>query len=105
VTYLIFASGAAVNKCRKNGLIKQFLKDVNWGELDYLIVDAPPGTSDEHITIAQCLQASSPADGALIVSTPQVINLKWEVCLARLCMSVRPCLTCMPCMPRMQIWS
>ncbi|KAF5826414.1 P-loop containing nucleoside triphosphate hydrolase protein [Dunaliella salina] len=57
---------------RKNGLIKQFLKDVNWGELDYLIVDAPPGTSDEHITIAQCLQASSPADGAVIVSTPQV---------------------------------
>jgi len=57
---------------RKNGLIKQFLKDVNWGELDYLIVDAPPGTSDEHITIAQCLQASGPADGAVIVTTPQV---------------------------------
>lgn len=57
---------------RKNGLIKQFLKDVNWGDLDYLIVDAPPGTSDEHITIAQCLQTSSPADGAVIVTTPQV---------------------------------
>lgn len=58
-------------KHRKNGLIKQFLKDVHWGELDYLVVDAPPGTSDEHITIAQCLQTSK-ADGAVIVTTPQV---------------------------------
>ena len=38
---------------RKNGLIKQFLRDVDWGPLDFLVVDAPPGTSDEHITIAQ----------------------------------------------------
>ena len=38
---------------RKNALIKQFLKDVDWGNLDYLIVDAPPGTSDEHISVAQ----------------------------------------------------
>lgn len=43
---------------RKNGLIKQFLKDVDWGELDYLIVDTPPGTSDEHISIAQYLKAT-----------------------------------------------
>ena len=35
---------------RKNALIKQFLSDVDWGELDFLIVDTPPGTSDEHIT-------------------------------------------------------
>ncbi|CAA3010075.1 cytosolic Fe-S cluster assembly factor NBP35 [Olea europaea subsp. europaea] len=34
---------------RKSGIIKQFLKDVNWGELDFLVVDGPPGTSDEHI--------------------------------------------------------
>ncbi|KAI0504511.1 hypothetical protein KFK09_015463 [Dendrobium nobile] len=34
---------------RKNGLIKQFLKDVHWGEIDYLVVDAPHGTSDESI--------------------------------------------------------
>mmetsp|Transcript_1130 Transcript_1130/g.2662 ORF Transcript_1130/g.2662 Transcript_1130/m.2662 type:complete len:381 (-) Transcript_1130:209-1351(-) len=71
---------------RKNGLIKQFLKDVNWGELDYLIVDAPPGTSDEHITIAQCLQASSPADGAVIVSTPQevsIIDVRKEISFCR----------------------
>ena len=38
---------------RKNGLIKQFLKDVHWGQLDYLVIDSPPGTSDEHISIAQ----------------------------------------------------
>ncbi len=58
--------------CRKNSLIKQFLKDVHWGALDYLVVDAPPGTSDEHISIAQFLQADPVADGAVIVTTPQV---------------------------------
>ena len=36
---------------RKNGLIKQFMKDVHWGELDYLVIDTPPGTSDEHISV------------------------------------------------------
>jgi Mrp family chromosome partitioning ATPase len=36
---------------RKNGLIKQFLTDVLWEDLDYLIIDTPPGTSDEHISI------------------------------------------------------
>ncbi|KAI4375627.1 hypothetical protein MLD38_013476 [Melastoma candidum] len=59
---------------RKNGLIKQFLKDVYWGELDFLIVDAPPGTSDEHISIVQCLQATG-LDGAIIVTTPQQVSL------------------------------
>lgn len=59
---------------RKNGLIKQFLKDVDWGELDYLIVDTPPGTSDEHISIAQYLKATS-VDGALLVTTPQEVSI------------------------------
>ncbi|KAH7438715.1 hypothetical protein KP509_04G028200 [Ceratopteris richardii] len=59
---------------RKNGLIKQFLKDVYWGELDYLIVDAPPGTSDEHISIAQYLKATS-VDGAIVVTTPQDVSI------------------------------
>ncbi|KAI5658951.1 hypothetical protein M9H77_27744 [Catharanthus roseus] len=59
---------------RKNGLIKQFLKDVYWGELDFLVVDAPPGTSDEHISIVQFLQASG-IDGAIIVTTPQQVSL------------------------------
>ena len=57
---------------RKNGLIKQFLTDVEWGELDYLLVDTPPGTSDEHISLVQYLaKALGPHDGAVIVSTPQ----------------------------------
>jgi Mrp family chromosome partitioning ATPase len=59
---------------RKNGLIKHFLKDVDWGEIDYLVVDAPPGTSDEHISIVQYLQATS-VDGAIIVTTPQQVSL------------------------------
>lgn len=59
---------------RKNGLIKQFLKDVHWGEIDYLVVDAPPGTSDEHISIVQFLLASG-IDGAVIVTTPQQVSL------------------------------
>ena len=61
---------------RKNGLIKQFLTDVEWGELDYLLVDTPPGTSDEHISLVQYLaKALGPNDGALVVSTPQEVSL------------------------------
>eukprot|EP00252_Welwitschia_mirabilis_P018215 TRINITY_DN40496_c0_g1_i1.p1 TRINITY_DN40496_c0_g1~~TRINITY_DN40496_c0_g1_i1.p1 ORF type:complete len:361 (+),score=72.22 TRINITY_DN40496_c0_g1_i1:139-1221(+) len=66
---------------RKNGLIKQFLKDVYWGELDFLVVDAPPGTSDEHISIVQYLKATD-VDGAVIVTTPQdvsIIDVKKEI--------------------------
>ncbi|GAV85756.1 ParA domain-containing protein/AAA_31 domain-containing protein [Cephalotus follicularis] len=59
---------------RKNGLIKQFLKDVYWREIDFLVVDAPPGTSDEHISIVQFLQATG-IDGAIIVTTPQQVSL------------------------------
>jgi Mrp family chromosome partitioning ATPase len=59
---------------RKNGLIKQFVKDVDWGDLDYLVVDAPPGTSDEHISIMQYLKATN-VDGAIIVTTPQEVSL------------------------------
>ncbi|KAK7939873.1 hypothetical protein WMY93_003199 [Mugilogobius chulae] len=44
---------------KKNGMIKQFLRDVDWGELDYLIVDTPPGTSDEHLSIVQYLSATN----------------------------------------------
>lgn len=59
---------------RKTGLIKQFLRDVDWGELDYLIVDAPPGTSDEHISLVQLLKGAD-VDGAVIVTTPQEVSL------------------------------
>lgn len=59
---------------RKNGLIKQFLTDVMWGDLDFLVVDSPPGTSDEHISVAQYLKTSA-VDGAIIVTTPQEVAL------------------------------
>ncbi|KAG9393925.1 Mrp/NBP35 ATP-binding protein [Carpediemonas membranifera] len=57
---------------KKNGLIKQFLRDVYWSQLDYLIVDTPPGTSDEHMSIVQYLPD---IDGAIIVTTPQEVAL------------------------------
>ena len=41
---------------KKNGLIKQFLRDVDWGDTDYLLVDTPPGTSDEHLSVVQYLK-------------------------------------------------
>ena len=54
-----------------SGLIKQFLRDVDWGDTDYLIVDTPPGTSDEHLSIVQYLSCTN-VDGAVLVTTPQV---------------------------------
>ncbi|EEA24418.1 cytosolic Fe-S cluster assembly factor nbp35 [Talaromyces marneffei ATCC 18224] len=59
---------------KKNGLIKQFLKDVEWGEADYLIVDTPPGTSDEHLSVNSLLKESG-VDGAVVVTTPQEVSL------------------------------
>ncbi|EFE38963.1 hypothetical protein TRV_06367 [Trichophyton verrucosum HKI 0517] len=59
---------------KKNGLIKQFLKDVEWGEMDYLIVDTPPGTSDEHLSVNSLLKESG-VDGAVLVTTPQEVSL------------------------------
>ncbi len=53
------------------GAIQQFLRDVEWGELDYLVVDLPPGTSDAQLTLAQ----SVPVSGALLVTTPQDVAL------------------------------
>lgn len=60
---------------KKNGLITQFLKDVDWGTLDYLIVDTPPGTSDEHLSIVQLLKESG-IDGAVLITTPQEVALQ-----------------------------
>ncbi|MGK2863467.1 MAG: Mrp/NBP35 family ATP-binding protein [Chitinophagaceae bacterium] len=51
--------------------IKQFVSDVNWGELDYLVIDMPPGTGDIHLTLMQTV----PVTGAVIVTTPQDVAL------------------------------
>ena len=55
-----------------NSAIRQFLGDVEWGELDYLIVDLPPGTGDAALSLAQAL----PLSGAIIVTLPQLVSLE-----------------------------
>ncbi len=60
---------------KKNGIIKQFLKDVEWNDVDYLLIDTPPGTSDEHLSIVQYLKATA-IDGAIIITTPQEVSLQ-----------------------------
>lgn len=54
-----------------HGTLKQFLQDVNWGELDYLVVDLPPGTGDVQLSLSQLTQVS----GGVIVTTPQEVAL------------------------------
>ena len=58
-----------------SGIVKQFLTDVSWGELDYLIIDLPPGTGDAPLTIAQTI----PITGILIVTTPQDVAMNVAV--------------------------
>jgi Mrp family chromosome partitioning ATPase len=56
----------------KHSAIKQFLSDVHWGDLDYLIIDLPPGTGDEPLSVAHLIKS---VDGAIIVTTPQDVAL------------------------------
>jgi len=56
----------------KTNMIKQFLKDVAWGDLDYLIIDSPPGTGDEPLSVCQLI---GNVDGTVIVTTPQELAL------------------------------
>lgn len=55
----------------KMKIIKQFIEDVEWGDLDYLIIDLPPGTGDEPLSVVQLIKP----DGAIIVTTPQDVAL------------------------------
>jgi Mrp family chromosome partitioning ATPase len=68
---------------KKTAMVRQFLTDVLWPELDFLLIDTPPGTSDEHISLLETLlkQTSSPTAppgqlaGAVVVTTPQAISI------------------------------
>jgi Mrp family chromosome partitioning ATPase len=60
---------------KKTKTILKFLKDTYWGCLDYLIIDTPPGTSDEHLSVIAALKNSNP-DGAIIVTTPQQLSVE-----------------------------
>ncbi|THV07590.1 cytosolic Fe-S cluster assembling factor CFD1 [Dendrothele bispora CBS 962.96] len=60
---------------KKNGMIRQFLGDVRWGELDYLVIDTPPGTSDEHLSLIEHLAPVQSKLSAIIVTTPQAVAL------------------------------
>jgi Mrp family chromosome partitioning ATPase len=66
----------------KANVIEQLLRDVNWGELDYLVIDCPPGTGDEPLSVCQLV---GDADGAVIVTTPQ------DVATANVRRSIRFC--------------
>jgi len=60
---------------KKNAMIRQFLSDVRWGTLDYLIIDTPPGTSDEHLSLMEHLAPLHSRLSSIIVTTPQAVAL------------------------------
>nr|GAT48448.1 cytosolic Fe-S cluster assembling factor CFD1 [Mycena chlorophos] len=60
---------------KKNGMIRQFLSDVRWGELDYLVIDTPPGTSDEHLSLLEHMAPLHSRLSSVIVTTPQAVAL------------------------------
>lgn len=63
---------------KKTAMVRQFLSDVQWGPIDYLLIDTPPGTSDEHISLVETLLKQAipgQVSGAVIVTTPQAISI------------------------------
>lgn len=76
--FLLLERGDAViwRGPKKTAMVRQFLSDVLWGEVDYLLIDTPPGTSDEHISLAETLLNSAfpgQVAGAVVVTTPQAV--------------------------------
>jgi ATP-binding protein involved in chromosome partitioning len=72
IGFLTPADGAVVWRGpMASSALRQFISDVEWGELDYLLLDLPPGTSDIHLTMVQAL----PVTGAVIVTTPQKVAM------------------------------
>ncbi|KAK9439800.1 cytosolic Fe-S cluster assembling factor cfd1 [Metarhizium brunneum] len=62
---------------KKTAMIRQFIRDVLWDNTDYLLIDTPPGTSDEHISLAETLQSEAVPEqvaGAVVVTTPQAVS-------------------------------
>ncbi|KAG6086025.1 cytosolic Fe-S cluster assembly factor cfd1 [Claviceps sp. LM220 group G6] len=62
---------------KKTAMIRQFISDVLWDDTDFLLIDTPPGTSDEHISLAETLQTEakpSQVAGAVVVTTPQAVS-------------------------------
>eukprot|EP00670_Eutreptiella_braarudii_P008566 CAMPEP_0174310814 /NCGR_PEP_ID=MMETSP0810-20121108/3297_1 /TAXON_ID=73025 ORGANISM="Eutreptiella gymnastica-like, Strain CCMP1594" /NCGR_SAMPLE_ID=MMETSP0810 /ASSEMBLY_ACC=CAM_ASM_000659 /LENGTH=415 /DNA_ID=CAMNT_0015418845 /DNA_START=24 /DNA_END=1272 /DNA_ORIENTATION=- len=71
---------------QKNGLIKDFIKNVSWGDLDILLIDTPPGTSDEHLSLASFFKQVGGCDGAIVVTTPQdvaIADVRKEIAFCR----------------------
>ncbi|KAF3069117.1 Cytosolic Fe-S cluster assembly factor CFD1 [Daldinia childiae] len=76
--FLLHGRGDAVvwRGPKKTAMVRQFLSDVLWGELDFLLIDTPPGTSDEHISLAETLLKDAlpgQVAGAVVVTTPQAV--------------------------------
>jgi len=70
--------------CLHAEMIRDFMQNVFWSDRDFLIIDTPPGTSDEHISVIQNLRSYNP-DGAILVTTPQVGYRKLD------CLSLEEC--------------
>ncbi|KAM0683264.1 Nucleotide-binding protein 2 [Mitosporidium daphniae] len=77
IGYLLSNSSDAIvwRGPKKTAMLKQMFTGVAWGDCDFLIIDTPPGTSDEHITLAQLLADDARFLGAIVISTPQFASL------------------------------